>query len=29
VSLLVETIDRAVQDHDLLNLLRKRVKFLG
>ena len=29
VSLLVETIDRAVQDHDLMNLLRKRVKFVG
>jgi len=28
-TVLVETIDRAVQDHDLIQLLTKRVKFLG
>ena len=29
VTVMVETIDRAVQDHDIMQLLKSRVKFIG
>jgi hypothetical protein len=28
-TVLVETVSRAIQDHDLMVLLQKRVKFIG